>query len=43
MIDAIGSWIESDFALIIDDFLNGGIAWHHFFFDFVIAQSESFE
>jgi hypothetical protein len=34
---------ESIFPLVIDDFLDSGIARHHFFLDFVVAEGQAFE
>ena len=34
---------ESVLALIVDDFLDGGIAGHHFLLDLVVSEGEALE
>ena len=40
---AVGCGAESVFSLVVVDFFDGGVAAHHFFFDFVVAEGQSFE
>lgn len=43
MHSAAGVGAESVLAFVVNDFLDGGIAGHHFLLDFVVAEGEALE